>query len=73
MWKLDLKHVYFFIPLSEDDKGGYVRFYWEGNFYQFLFLCWIETVIIIYLHDMLMMGKSVKERLNFRDTVILLL
>ena len=72
MWKLDLKDVYFLIPLSEDAKG-YVRFYWEGNFYQFLFLYWIETVIIIYLHDMLMMGKSVKERLNFRDTVILLL
>ena len=42
MWKLDLKDVYFFIPLSEDAKG-YVRFYWEGNFYQFLFLYWIET------------------------------
>ena len=37
------------------------------------FLCKLETVIIIYLDNILIIGTSVKETLNFRDTVILLL
>ena len=37
------------------------------------FLRPLATVIIIYLDDMLILGKSVKETLNFRDTVIFLL
>lgn len=89
MCKPEMKDVYFSIPLS-DDANRYLRFYWQGNVYQFIFLCfslspapYIFTkllkvplnfllrlgTVIIYLDDMLILGKSVKARLNFRDTV----
>ena len=89
MCKLEMKDVYFSIPLS-DDVNKYLRFYWQGNVYQFIFLCfslspapYIFTkllkvplnfllrlgTVIIYLDDMLILGKSVKARLNFRDTM----
>ena len=35
------------------------------------FLHWLGTIIIIYLENILIIGKSVKETLNFRDAVIL--
>ena len=38
MCKLDLKDAYSCNPLVEESKKK-VRFYWEGDLYQFLFLC----------------------------------
>ena len=38
MCKLDLKHGYFCILLAEESKK-FVRFYWKGDLYQFLCLC----------------------------------
>ena len=36
--KIDLRHAYFAIPLSEH-SSKYVRFKWSGNLYEFLCLC----------------------------------
>ena len=38
MCKLDLNYAYFCIPLAEKSKK-FVRFYWEGDLYQLLCLC----------------------------------
>ena len=94
MCKLDLKDAYFCIPLAEESKK-FVRFYCEGDLYQFLCLCLgvapapyvftkllkipiaflrtIGTLIIIYLDDMLLIGRTAENVQMYRDTVILLL
>ena len=38
MCKLDLKDAYFCVPLSQESQK-LVRFYWSGNLYEFLCLC----------------------------------
>ena len=94
MCKLDLKDVYFCIPLAEELKK-FVRCYWEGDLYQFLclyfglapapyvlakllkipiaFLRRIGTLIITYLNNMLLFGRTAEKVQMYRDTVILLL
>ena len=72
-----------------------MRFYWEGDLYQFLCLCFalalapyvfikllkipiaflwkISTLIIIYLDDTLLIGRTAENVQMYHDTVILLL
>ena len=38
MWKIDLRDVYFSVPLHKDSRK-LVRFLWAGNLYEFLHLC----------------------------------
>ena len=92
--KLDLKDGYFCIPLAEESKK-FVRFYWKGDPYQFLCLCFglapasyvfnklskipiaflrrRGTLIITYLDDMLLIGRTAENIQMYHNTVILLL
>ena len=92
--KLDLKDAYFCIPLAEESKKV-MRFYWEGDLYQFLCLCFrlvpvsyvftkllkipivflsrIDTLIIIYLDNILLIGRTAENVQMYGDTMILLL
>ena len=74
--KLDLRDAYCYIPLSEDAKK-YVKFYWEGNLYQFLGLCFglslspyiftkLLKVPITFLHRL---GKMI---ISYLDDMIIL-
>ena len=92
--KIDLKEVYFSVPLNKNSQK-FVRFQWSGNLYQFLCLCFglgpapgiltkllkvpivllrrVNIRIIIYLDDMLLMGRTLREILMARGTLIFLL
>ena len=83
MMKLDLKDAYFCIPLAENAKK-YVRFYWKGNVYQFLCLCFgLSPAPYIFTKRLKVpmaflrcLGTLIIIYLGdmlFRDTVILLL
>ena len=91
MVEVDLKDVYFSIPLHPETQK-YVRFQWKGNLYQFLCLYFglgpapriftkllkipisilrrINIRLIIYLDDILIMGRSLEEILMSRDSNI---
>ena len=92
--KIDLKDVYFSVPLCMRSRN-FVRFACSGSLYEFLCLSsglgpaprifskllkvpiallrWLNIRLVIYLEDILLIGRTLEEILMSRNTLIFLL
>ena len=70
MCKLDLKNIYFCVPLKKESRK-YVRFQWEGTLYEFLCLCFGLGPAPLIFTKILKIPISLLRRLQIRVIIYL--